>query len=126
MQRRRGLIDPRQEKTAAEGRRPLTEHLADFRKSLEAKGDTADHIETTFARLARILESCNAERVGDLSPSAVAVAVGALRDKGLSLRICNGYLRAVKTFSRRLWRDGRTPRYSPFALPAAAGARPVR
>jgi len=109
MQRRRGLIDPRQEKTAAEGRRPLAEHLADFRKSLEGKGDTPEHIDLTMARLVRIVESCRVERVADLGPSAVAAAVASLHSSGLSLRTCNGYLRAMKTFSRWLWRDGRTP-----------------
>lgn len=61
MQRRRGLIDPRAEKVAIEGRRPLKEHLADFRKSLEAKGDTPEHVDLTLVRLTRTLESCGVE-----------------------------------------------------------------
>jgi integrase len=117
-QRRRGLIDPAQERHAGEGRGPLAEHLADFRRSLEAKGDTTGHIDLTMTRLARTLAACNVQRLGDISPSAVAAAVASLRDSGLSLRTCNGYLRAVKTFSRWAWRDGRTP--SDAAAPLVA------
>ena len=106
MQRRRGLHDPAAERFAAEGRRPMREHVRDSRACLEAKGDTAEQVNLTLARLARVIESCNAERVGDLGASAVATVVANLQVEGLSLRTCNGYLQAVKTFSRWLRRGG--------------------
>lgn len=82
MQRRQGLIDPRAEKAAKEGRRPIKEHLADFRKSLEAKGDTPDHVDLTLVRVNRIPESLKVERIGDMSPSAIAAAVADLQTEG--------------------------------------------
>ncbi|MDD4270930.1 MAG: tyrosine-type recombinase/integrase, partial [Thermoguttaceae bacterium] len=107
MQRRQGLIDPRAEKTVSERRRPIADHLADFRRSLEAKGDTPEHVALILARLTRVLEMCKVERIGDMSPSEIAAAVADLHTEGLSLRTCNGYLRAIKQFSRWLYRDGR-------------------
>jgi len=44
---RSGLIDPAEE----HGRRPLTEHLTDYAAALEAKGDTAEHVQKTIGRI---------------------------------------------------------------------------
>jgi site-specific recombinase XerC len=48
-----------------------------------------------------------AARVSDLSPSRVQCALGALRNHGLSLETVNHHVRAIKAFSRWLWKDGR-------------------
>jgi len=43
----------------------------------------------------------------DFAPSAVQVAIDTVRKGGLSLQTCSDTLRAMKQFSRWLWRDGR-------------------
>jgi integrase len=59
-------------------------------------------------RAAAIIEKSKAEHPGDLAASKVQAAIAALRDEGLALQTCNYYLRAIKQFSRWLWRDGRS------------------
>ncbi len=107
--RREGLIDPRAEKVASEGRRPIAQHVAEFRMSLKSKGNTSDHVALTTGRLETILAAGKDDRVTDMSASAIANAVHALHagEANKSLRTCNGYLRAVKQFSRWCHRDGR-------------------
>ncbi len=105
--RREGLIDPADESYAAHEARPLTDHLADFRRSLEAKGGTAKHASVTSNRAQRILKLARARRIADISSSKALDAMAALRDEGLSTETINHHIRAVKGFSRWLWKDGR-------------------
>ncbi len=106
--RQKGLVDPAQERFAAEGRRPLTEHLADFRAALEARGNTGQHVQETHAQALRVVERCKAAYPSDMTASAVQEALKAIRDEGRSLGTCNHYLRSVKTFARWMHRDKRT------------------
>ena len=108
MQRRRGLINPAAERFAAEGRRPIEEHLADFREHLESKGDTREHVELVAFRLQAVVDGCRLMRLSDLTASRVQAVVASLRHER-SLRTCNGYLRAAKSFSRWARHDGRLP-----------------
>jgi len=108
-QRRKGLIDPRQERLATEGRRSLAEHLTDFRAHLEDKQNTPRHVRVTCRHIEWIADNCGAEHVADLTPLAVLSAVGDLRTSGASLRTCNAYLTSVKAFSRWLWKHKRVP-----------------
>ena len=57
--------------------------------------------------MARLIDLARARRVSDLAPSRVQSALKAIRDEGVSLRSVHHYTRAVKGFSRWLWRDGR-------------------
>ena len=91
-------------------------HLADFCVALKAKAVTVKQIENVKARVTHILALCKTEHIGQISPSAVQGALGTIREvgaskrsrkKGASLQTCNHYLRAVKQFTRWLWRDGR-------------------
>src|SRR4029453_671149 len=105
--RREGLIDPRDDRYAAEGRRPLKEHLAEFKASLVARGNTAQHCKETQSMATKVVEHCGAKHPKDLTASSVEQAIRSIKDKGASLRTCNAYLRAIKSFSRRLARDNR-------------------
>lgn len=89
-------------------------HVARWRQAAR-RSDSGRPVDVSLGPLAGckvgksgVTDACNAERVGDIDSSAVAAAVASLQADGLSLRTCNGYPRAVKTFSRWLWRDGRT------------------
>jgi len=119
MLRNNGVIDVKADQYArAEARRLVVKdaegrvtdgHVADFRAVLLAKGTTAKHAQMTQARAVTIVEECKAEHPSDLAASKVQTAVAALRDReDISLQTCNYYLRAMKQFSRWLWRDGRT------------------
>jgi integrase len=115
--RRKGVIDPKADQyTTAETAPLIVEdaagritggHVADFYRSLLAKGGTAKNAETKRAHVAAIASLCKAKTISDLTPSAVQAAIDSLRQKGRSLQTCNHYLRAVKQFTRWLWREGR-------------------
>jgi len=108
MKRRTGQIDPTLERFAKQAQRPIAEHIADFRASLEAKENTSKHVELTEQRVRFIVNECGATHIKHLTPSAVQQAIKGIRDAGRSLETCNSYLRAIKSFSRWLWRDKRT------------------
>jgi len=118
MLRREGVIDTKVDQYAKAEAKPLMVkdaegnvtggHLAQFYASLLAKGTTKKHAQLVRTRAATIIDLCKAVRLSGLAPSAVQAAIGSLRDdEGLSLQTCNHYLRAIKQFSRWLWRDGR-------------------
>ncbi len=116
--RREGVIDARTDRySAAEGRPLIVKdaedtvvdgHLADFHASLLAKGVTAKQAGEVRARVVRLTELAKIDRISRIVPSTVQQGVGSLRDDAeLSLRTCNHYLKAIKQFSRWLWKDGR-------------------
>ncbi len=83
-------------------------HLAEFYESLVAKGVTEKQAREVRSKVVRLVERAKSGRISQLTPSRVQKAVGSLRDEdGLSLQTCNHYLKAIKQFSRWLWRDGR-------------------
>ena len=87
----------------------VTVQLTDWHAYLTGKGSTRQHANLTRNRVARLIELARARRVSDLAPSKVQAALKAVRDEGVSLRSVHHYTRAVKGFSRWLWRDGRSP-----------------
>src|SRR5262245_52246305 len=73
--RKQGLIDPASERFANQERRPIRDHLADFIGTMEAAGRDPKHIRSTRTYLERILGHARAERLSDLTPSAVALGL---------------------------------------------------
>ena len=108
MLRKRGFIDTNQERYATERRRPLIEHLADFRAVLLANGNTEKHVNEKVAQVQELIRRCNAEEIKDLTASTVQQEVKSILDLGRSLRTCNSYLQCVKSFTRWMYRDKRT------------------
>jgi integrase len=105
--RQKGYTDAAQERLAAETRRPLGEHVDDYRAFLLAKGNTARHVAETLRSIRRVVELCGADRPGELTGPKVMKAVGGLREAGASHRTCNAYLVAVKGLTRWMWRHKR-------------------
>ena len=105
---RAGLIDPKAERLAEAGRRPIMEHLEEYVANLKAKGDEPKHVQLTRTYAARILESARIQRIADLAPSVVLDALARLTGQGLSARTVNAHTTAVKGFARWLWRNGRS------------------
>ncbi len=75
---RAGLTDPAEE----HARRPLTEHLNDYGRSLEAKGVTAKHNRETLARISALLAGCGFVFSTDLDAGRVSAWLGDLRRPG--------------------------------------------
>ena len=80
--RRDGVIDPREDRLAAEDRRAVADHVAEFQTVMFAKGNDRDYVTQAVARVTHILKKCEAQRIGELTGSAVQRAIGELRAAG--------------------------------------------
>jgi len=89
-------------------KRTISEHLSDFKKHLRAKGDTSKHIKHTLGMCQRTFSNIDTEYLKDLSPSRIENYLMELRGCSLSINTTNHYVRAVKSFSTWLFREGRT------------------
>ena len=119
--RRDGVINTAIERFGLEERRPITEHLAEFQTDLSAKQNTPKHVRTTVQHVKAILAETNGQFISDLTGAQVMSAIDAIRRAGnhrvkaadnrtpLSLRTCNAHLRSIKSFTRWLWHERRTP-----------------
>ena len=124
----RGDIDPFEDHR----KRPLIEHLADFKTHLEAKGSGARHVLQTCNRIQDGFNACGFKWLADLKAGRVANWLADRRkptkDKdgnsipGLSVASSNHHLVAVKSFGNWLVRDRRCPE-NPFAHLSRLNAR---
>jgi len=117
--RKRGIIDPTQERIAAEGRRSLQEHVADFRAMMEAAGRTAGHITKTVGFISSVTTAAGIKTVSDLTADAVNTYAADLQAQGKSARTVQAVLTAAKTFTRWLTLHGKLA-----ADPLASVAKP--
>jgi integrase len=99
-----GLEDPFEKHC----KRPLSEHVAEFKKHLFSKGNTPTYVNQAAQRLNDLLAACKFERMGDISASRVQERLAEMRASGTSICTSNHYLRAIKMFTRWLVRDRRT------------------
>jgi hypothetical protein len=99
--RKEGVIDAAQDRLAIEGRRPVAEHVADFEAYLEAKGNTAGHIEETIAAIENAIEASKATTIRDLDATRIYASIDALRTRKtrpIGARSFNKRLVALKAF----------------------------
>ncbi len=101
MLRKRGLIDPEQERLAERRKTPLAQHLAAFEKSL-AK-NTPKHVKLTMARVRRVIAGIEATTVGDISAEAVEEFLQKVAaEEKIGNRTYNHYVQATEEFCRWL------------------------
>jgi integrase len=98
-----GLVEP----CDVHAKTPLAEHLADYVRTLTAKGNTGKHVSLTETCVQACLDGCRFVRIADVQPSAVLSFLDDLRQQGKSIATANYYLTAVKGFTRWLWKDRR-------------------
>jgi integrase len=109
----------------AAARRPLTEHVIDFRRYLESKRGTKGHVAGSISRLVKLLDGCGFRLIGDVSPQPVRDWLKAQLDRGcidplpgtvddrprpFGLGAANHYLTAAKSFCRWAYNDHRLAR----------------
>ncbi len=105
-----GLVD----RFADHRKRPLPEHVDDWRKALLDKGGTRAHANLVTGRVRRVLRGCRFTFWPDLSASHVQSYIAELhadteKKRGISVQTCNFYLQAARQFCRFMVRDGRAP-----------------
>ncbi len=87
-----GIRDPRQKNY----RKPLTEHLDDFKKALEDEGVSVEQVKLVTGRVRRILDGCKFNFPTDLCPLALRSYLALRRKGGLSEQTAMHYIRAIK------------------------------
>ena len=103
-----GTLDPREAGCLDAERIPITQHVEDYVRGLEAKGCVPEHVDGVQKRLAWFLEETKITRLSQLRPSLVTTALKTLRDAARSDRTVSHYCAALKSFSRWAWKDRRT------------------
>ncbi len=71
MLRREGIIDARQDRYSAANRKPLAEHLSEWRTAVLAKGDTVKHADLIHGPARRVMDGCGFTLWPDLSATTV-------------------------------------------------------
>jgi hypothetical protein len=107
MLRERGLIDPDDERIAAQKATLLSVHLAAFKKSLAP--NSPKYVKLVMGRVRRIITECEFEVAGDVNPDVVSQGMAELHEADkFGHRTYNHYIQALHTFcnwmviSRRL------------------------
>ena len=105
-----GLVAP----FASQRKRPLAEHVADFRQHLEAKGNSGQHVALTVARCEAVFSACSFKLLGQLDADKASNWLKQRRAEGLGIATSNHHLVAVKGFGNWLVKSRRMER-NPFA-----------
>ena len=92
-----GLLDAER----ASGGKPLAEHLADFRMSLQAKGNTPAYVELIISRISKVFKGCGFIYWTDINANRVQRYLAGLHNNGngISAQTFNHYLTNLKVFS---------------------------
>jgi len=99
-----GIADPFEKHR----KRPLSEHIDEWKKYLLNKGNTEKHVGEVVFKVKRIADASGWKMLGDLAAGEVIQCLADLRAGGLAIQTSNHHLRAIKQFSRWLVRDRRT------------------
>ncbi len=99
--RRQGLIDPEQERLAAEISIPLVEQIDAYERSLRRKGNSEKHTKLVIHRIKRVMSGSGFETFADVNCEAVEEFLSEYRaEKGFGFRTHNHYAQAVDAFCR--------------------------
>jgi len=109
MERAKGLVDTETERYAKQASRPIREHVEDFRMYHEAKQDDPRYILMLDRYVSRIIADGKAKTISDLTAGSGLRTINRFRKAdNLSLRTCNSYRMAIKSFTRWAWHEKRT------------------
>ena len=87
--RRDLVIDPRDDRFAAEGRRPLTEHVAAYIAHCRHAGQAPHHVAQKETQLEAMIAGSKATRLAELTADALELHLSALKDRKLAARSVN-------------------------------------
>ena len=87
----------------------LTDHVADWKLYLEAKGNTSKHANLVTSRAQKVIDGCKFTFISDLNASCVMTYLAGLREgeDAIGAQTSNFYLQAIKQFCHWLCRHGR-------------------
>ncbi len=97
MLRKRGIIDPEEEKQAEQRKAPLEGHLKDFERSLGKT--TGKHAKLTMTRIRRIVTDAGMQLPADIDIESVeAVLFGMMEEGEIGHKTYNHYIAAMTQF----------------------------
>lgn len=106
--RKRGMIDPAQERLLAIRQSPIGEHLAAFERSLS--NTTEKHRKLTMTRVRRLVDEAGFRSIGELDAEKAEECLKAVREsEDLGARTYNHYLQAIDEFGKWLVSSKRLP-----------------
>ncbi len=115
-----------------ERERPLDVLLSEYETHLRAKANTERHVSLTLKRIRSLVQATGGKTLADLDASSISSRLAIWRERTrnpVSVSTSNHYARAIKSFSRWLWIEGRThddPLLTIRLLNARVGRRHVR
>lgn len=118
--RKSGVIDARAEAVAVQSRRPIEQQVSDWEASLDAKGNSIKRARTATSRVRKVIDRCGIECLADFEASKVQKWIMGRREAGNAPRTINGYLQALKQFTK--WAVGERR----LAHEPLAGVHPVK
>ena len=98
-----GLVD----RTADHRKRPLSEHVADWRAALRSAGRGEDYVSLRVGRVEAAVDRCGFRFTPDLSQDRLDALLCRMREGGLSVQTTNHWLAAVRQFCRWMADNGR-------------------
>lgn len=98
-----GLVDP----TDEHRKRPLFQHVSEFKNYLANKGVSSKQVAENVRRLQRMIDDRNWKFIDDITANTTLEFLGQLRRDGLSAQTYNHFLKTVKQFTRWLGRERR-------------------
>lgn len=99
-----GLIDP----TDEHRKRPLSQHVNDYRQHLKSKSNEPRYINMAIGRIDALLAGCRFKNLAHIQPTAVANWLRTQRETNqFGIATSNDYLVSAKAFCNWLVRDGR-------------------
>jgi site-specific recombinase XerC len=108
MLRKRGMIDPAQERLLAVKQSPIADALGAFERSLDET--TPKHRKLTMTRVRRLIEASGTQTIGELEAERIEDALKSIRRaEDLGNRTYNHYLQAVDEFGKWLVSSKRLP-----------------
>ncbi len=87
--RRDLVIDPRDDRFAMEGRKPLADHAAAYIAHCQHAGHAPHHVGQKETQLKAMIAGSKATRLAELTADALELHLSALKDRGLAARSVN-------------------------------------
>ncbi len=112
LRRKRGLIDPHEERLAAQSARPIEHHLTEFETSLRAKNNSAGHTRETVSGVREALKATGTTSIREIDATRIVEYLEGLRSRKkrpIGLRSFNKRLKACKSFGAWLVKERRLP-----------------
>jgi integrase len=108
--RREGVVDVQLESIADQSRRSVESHLADFEAKMRAADCSRYHVHSTLKYIREICAGAAWKTVAEISADGVNRHASALKMAGVSNRLIQAHLTAIKGFARWLVTDNKLPR----------------